>query len=231
MNSFEEYYKKKLYPIQDGVFKIVKDLNLPFYLTGGTALSRFYFNHRYSDDLDFFVNEDPSYKIYINSLLEYFNHPAKDIDFKLNVERVVVTDNFSQLFLYKGDVELKVDFVNDLPVRFDDVVSDKHFGKVDSLRNILSNKISALYRFEIKDYVDIWLISKNYKFNWRELMNQAKQKEGAVDPLEIFNLFKSFPFENLNAIKWVNPVDFNKVKEDFHILEEDILYGRENSLY
>jgi len=213
------------------VFKIVKDLNLPFYLTGGTALSRFYFNHRYSDDLDFFVNEDPSYKIYINSLLEYFNHPAKDIDFKLNVERVVVTDNFSQLFLYKGDVELKVDFVNDLPVRFDDVVSDKHFGKVDSLRNILSNKISALYRFEIKDYVDIWLISKNYKFNWRELINQAKQKEGSVDPLEIFNLFKSFPSENLNAIKWVKPVDFNKVKEDFHILEEDILYGRENSLY
>jgi predicted nucleotidyltransferase component of viral defense system len=27
-----------------------------FYLTGGTALSRAYLNHRYSDDLDFFVN-------------------------------------------------------------------------------------------------------------------------------------------------------------------------------
>ncbi|HPK45112.1 MAG TPA: nucleotidyl transferase AbiEii/AbiGii toxin family protein, partial [Spirochaetota bacterium] len=33
----------------------VKNLNLPFYLTGGTALSRGYFNHRYSDDIDLFT--------------------------------------------------------------------------------------------------------------------------------------------------------------------------------
>ncbi|MBW7858763.1 MAG: nucleotidyl transferase AbiEii/AbiGii toxin family protein [Leptonema sp. (in: Bacteria)] len=33
--------------------KCVSDLKLPFFLTGGTALSRFYLNHRYSDDLDF----------------------------------------------------------------------------------------------------------------------------------------------------------------------------------
>jgi endonuclease/exonuclease/phosphatase (EEP) superfamily protein YafD len=56
-----------------------------------------------------------------------------------------------------------------------------------------SNKISTLYRFEIKDYVDIWIITKNYKFNWRQLINEAKQKEASVNPLEIFNLFKSFP--------------------------------------
>jgi len=34
----------------------VKKSGTPFYLTGGTALSRGYFNHRYSDDLDLFVN-------------------------------------------------------------------------------------------------------------------------------------------------------------------------------
>ena len=77
MNKLEDYYKGKLYPIQDGVFKIVRDLNLPFYLTGGTALSRFYFDHRYSDDLDFFVNDDPDFKAYVKSFLEYFNKPAK----------------------------------------------------------------------------------------------------------------------------------------------------------
>ena len=68
MSSLEEYYRERLYPIQDGVFKIVRDLNLPFYLTGGTALSRFYFNHRYSDDLDFFVNENPNFKVGIEIL-------------------------------------------------------------------------------------------------------------------------------------------------------------------
>ncbi|MCF6271090.1 MAG: nucleotidyl transferase AbiEii/AbiGii toxin family protein [Melioribacteraceae bacterium] len=210
--------------------KIVKDLNLPFYLTGGTALSRFYFNNRYSDDLDFFVNEDPNFKIYVKSFLAYFNNPTADIDYRLNIERISIAENFAQFFLYKGDIELKIDFVNDLAVRFESVVTDKHFGKVDSVRNILSNKISALYRFEIKDYVDIWCIAKNYKFNWRKLINEAKQKEIAVDPLEIFDLFKSFPFENLNAIKWVQTVDYIRIKEDFYAIAEDILDGRDNSL-
>jgi len=180
--------------------------------------------------LDFFVNEDPNYKIYVKSFLDYFNNPAPDINLKLNIERIVITDNFSQFFLSQGDAELKMDFVNDIAVRFDEIVSDAHFGKVDSLGNILSNKISALYRFEIKDYVDIWLIAKNHKFNWRKLINQAKQKEGAVDPLEIFNLFKSFPFESLKAIKWVKQVDYNEIKEDFDKLAEDIVNGTDNSL-
>ncbi|MBI5050865.1 MAG: nucleotidyl transferase AbiEii/AbiGii toxin family protein, partial [Nitrospirae bacterium] len=50
-----EYYSKILYPLQDKVFPAVIDS--PFYLTGGTALSRGYYNHRYSDDLDYFVND------------------------------------------------------------------------------------------------------------------------------------------------------------------------------
>lgn len=87
-----------------------------------------------------------------------------------------------------------------------------------------------MYRFEIKDYVDIWCIAKNYKFNWRKLINEAKQKEGAVDPVEIFNLFKSFPFESLDAIKWVKPVDYNRIKEDFYVVAEDIVNGSDNSL-
>jgi len=52
MNLQEKYYRESLYPFQDGVLNIVKKSGTPFYLTGGTALSRGYFNHRYSDDLE-----------------------------------------------------------------------------------------------------------------------------------------------------------------------------------
>jgi hypothetical protein len=61
MNSYEPFYRDKLYPFQDGVMHTVKGVGTPFYLTGGTALSRFYFGHRYSDDLDYFVNSDPGF--------------------------------------------------------------------------------------------------------------------------------------------------------------------------
>jgi len=40
--------RRNLYPLQDGVLRIVQGLALPFYLTGGTALSRHYFAHRHS---------------------------------------------------------------------------------------------------------------------------------------------------------------------------------------
>jgi len=208
----------------------VNDLRLPFYLTGGTALSRFYFNHRYSDDLDLFVNRDPDFKEYIKSFLEYSTRPARKSKFTLNTERTNITGDYAQFYVYQEDIELKVEFVNDLVERFNKVVRDKKLGKVDSLRNILSNKISALYRFEIKDYVDIWCIAKNYGFNWRQLINEAKQKEASIDPLEIFNLFKSFPFDSLDAIKWVKPVDYDQLKTDFSLIAEEMLNGSDNSL-
>ena len=56
--EYSAYYETKLYPVQDAVLKTLETLELPFYLTGGTALSRGYYNHRYSDDLDLFVNND-----------------------------------------------------------------------------------------------------------------------------------------------------------------------------
>jgi hypothetical protein len=49
MNSFARHYTQSLYPFQDGILRIVQGLALPFYLTGGTVLSRHYFAHRYSD--------------------------------------------------------------------------------------------------------------------------------------------------------------------------------------
>ena len=230
MKSLEKYYKEKLYPLQDGVMRIVKDLGLPFYLTGGTALSRFYFNHRYSDDLDLFVNNDPNFREYMRTFVRYFQKHAEEARLKLITERINIFDNYAQFFLEQDNTELKIDFVNDLALRFDDLVIDQHFGKVDSLRNILSNKISALYRFEIKDYIDVWWIAKSLRFSWRQLMLEAKQKEASVDPIEINNLFRSFPFESLDLIKWITPVDYGQIRHDFKVIAEDILDGCDNSL-
>lgn len=47
------YYENFLYPFQDQIFALIQ--TDAFYLGGGTCLSRFYYNHRYSDDLDFFL--------------------------------------------------------------------------------------------------------------------------------------------------------------------------------
>jgi len=53
--SKEHYHK--LYRFQDELLILTEKAGPFFYLGGGTCLSRFYFNHRYSDDLDFFTME------------------------------------------------------------------------------------------------------------------------------------------------------------------------------
>ncbi|MEJ2196642.1 MAG: nucleotidyl transferase AbiEii/AbiGii toxin family protein [Ignavibacteriaceae bacterium] len=210
--------------------KTVKELNLPFYLTGGTTLSRFYFNHRYSDDLDLFVNADENYTSYIEKFLSQLEKHKTSLNISINYERLIKSRDSTQLFISTPDTELKIDFINDVATHFGQFESDQVLGKLDNWRNILSNKLSAVFRFEIKDYVDIWIIAKHKNFNWREILYESKQKEVGVDPVEIFNLYKSFPFENLNIIKWVKSYNKKEIENDFSIIASDIFHGNDNSL-
>jgi hypothetical protein len=69
MSLFEQDYKS-LYQLQDKVLEILIGHLGPFYLTGGTTLGRFYLNHRYSDDLDFFVNSNPTFGLEVKRIYE-----------------------------------------------------------------------------------------------------------------------------------------------------------------
>ena len=230
MNLYSKSYEEKLYPFQDGILKIVSESNLPFYLTGGTALSRYYFQHRYSDDLDLFVNADPNYKNYIKLLIAALEVKENEGALTSHKNKLITLEDYTQVILSKNEATLKIDLVNDIGAHFGEFPYHKILGKIDGWRNILSNKISALFRYEIKDYVDIWVIAKNESFCWKEMILEAKEKEAAVDPIEIFNLFRSFPFDNLNLIKWIKDFNKEKIDTDFNTIAEDIFYGRENSL-
>ena len=52
------FYFEILYPFQDRVLQMLSGLETGFYLSGGTAASRGYLDHRFSDDLDLFVDDD-----------------------------------------------------------------------------------------------------------------------------------------------------------------------------
>lgn len=61
MASDKAYYFEQLYPLQDQVLSLIDAQKTGFYLTGGTALARCYLQHRFSDDLDLFVNLNPEF--------------------------------------------------------------------------------------------------------------------------------------------------------------------------
>ena len=95
LNESEKFYQENLYPLQDGVLNLVKNCKTHFYLTGGTALSRIYYNHRYSDDLDFFVNADIKFNdftlLIYNSLLNHgYEWSENDSFVGVNYKRLLV---------------------------------------------------------------------------------------------------------------------------------------------
>jgi predicted nucleotidyltransferase len=125
----DDYYQSILYPLQDKVLKVISGLPVDFYLTGGTALSRAYLHHRYSDDLDFFANNSPDFKAQVNTITKALTEAG------YRLETSVADDGFARFFVWDDDRALKLDFVNDVPFRRDQSVATPVFNKTDNLYN------------------------------------------------------------------------------------------------
>jgi hypothetical protein len=126
---------------------------------------------------------------------------------------------------------MKLDLINDVAPHYGDFENHIVLGNIDSWRNILSNKLSALFRYEAKDCVDLWLISKNNSFDWVEILTEAKSKEAGVDPVVIYEMLKSFPSDALSTIKWAKQVNESGFLQNLSIIADDIFLGKKISLF
>lgn len=226
-------YYERLYRFQDKVIYDTMRFYTEgyFYLTGGTALNRFFYPVRYSDDLDFFTNENRFFRKAVKNLLSFF----KDNGYKFKVDidsldfvRLVFEENHAG----EGKIFLKVDFINDRLPYFGEIIFKNEIA-LDNPVNILLNKICAVYsRDEARDIVDIITIALNNNFNWNEVLNLAKQK-CFFENSEIIVRLKTFPvswFKDVSKVKFINPVDSTIYEKLYSILIENIQEGGENRL-
>ena len=220
----DKSYYNKLYAFQDEIMNIVQRQEVDFYLTGGTALSRCYLNHRYSDDLDFFINQTPDFKKQAQCVVTAIRHD------NLKVEIGTASDSFIRISVLKDKMHLIIDFVNDLEFHYGGFEAADFFPKIDSWRNVLSNKLSAISRLEPKDVADTLFIAKNFSFEWPEIIEEAKNKDLWVNPLDVSRIIKEFPVNLFDSIKWITPVDQKVLDKERLQMHDDIFYGRSNSL-
>ena len=203
MTSLSQYYEENLYPLQNGVLRTVGNCNTRFYLTGGTALSRAYYRHRYSDDLDFFVNRDPEYNEQVDIILAKLEEEGFFWDSSADF---VKAPSFRSLKVRwnQSDAALKLDFVNDSTPHFGDFISTDIFNRVDPIRNILSNKLGAIFRLAGKDVADIREIALHESVNWAEIVNEARQKDAGVELSIVADILKGIPRYEFDGIHWIN---------------------------
>lgn len=224
MNSSNKDYNK-LYQLQDKFLSWWLSLGLPFYLTGGTALGRFYLNHRFSDDLDFFTNANTQYT---NSIAE-LNRKIKG-QFEVNIQQSLFADDFTRFFITEDDLFLKIELINDIEY-YAGKPSAYKYGFIDTPLNILSNKLTALVgRDEPKDIFDIIHLSTNYSFNWMDIFYHAKQK-ATINELDVEQRLASFPVEWLGNVNWLTtPINLEEYRIILYKIADDFLLGKANSL-
>jgi len=204
---------KKLYKLQDEVLSIVFNTENEFYLTGGTCLSRFYHEKRYSDDLDFFTNNSKRFSFAIKNI-------KISLSKSLKIDVIVESKDFIRL---KVENLLQVDFINDIVSRYKDIIITKNNYIIDNIENILSNKLTAVIgRDNPKDVFDIYLISKFHSFNWSDILKSAHEKSEFSDEELIIRL-KTFPKILMNSIKIIDKsflenfdIEFPKIIEEIN---------------
>jgi predicted nucleotidyltransferase component of viral defense system len=215
-----EYYEKNLYPLQDGVLNTISQGGTGFFLTGGTALSRAYYRHRYSDDLDFFVNSSTEYDEQIDTI---FSKLAEN-GFSWNTSSDFIrADNFVSFKVYRGnpDILLKLDFVNDLVPHFGPLVKTALFPRTDSVQNILSNKITAIFRYAAKDVADIREIFLHEKIDWPETFRQAREKEAGIEIPLVCEMITGIPEGEFDGLAWIRRPRWHDFRADIDRMAED----------
>ncbi|MDR1143356.1 MAG: nucleotidyl transferase AbiEii/AbiGii toxin family protein [Spirochaetaceae bacterium] len=226
MISPSEYYEKNLYPLQDGVLNTVSRCGTHFFLTGGTALSRAYYRHRYSDDLDFFVSSDNSFAEQVNLVLAALGKDGFLVD---TGKRFIKDVTYWSAVVRRenSEAELKLDFVNDLTPRFGPLVKTALFDRTDSIQNILSNKITALFRYAAKDVADLREIFLHEKIDWPQAFREAREKEAGIEIPQVCEIISGMPEGEFDNIRWTNKPRWPDFCADIARMTEDML-GQSN---
>jgi predicted nucleotidyltransferase component of viral defense system len=210
---------KHLYQLQDKVLEIVYSKPSEFYLTGGTCLHRFYFEERYSDDLDFFTDESPTFAFSIRELKSRLSNQFK-------IQTKVEARDFIRLEVKENKKVLQIDFVNDRVPRFGQLKTVNKF-LIDNPLNILSNKLTAVIsRDNPKDIFDIWVIYQNQSIQWDNIIKEAKEKAHFQKNELIFRL-ESFPIALLEQLNTINPIRIKQFKKEFRNIIESIINSDE----
>ncbi|MBN2148400.1 MAG: nucleotidyl transferase AbiEii/AbiGii toxin family protein [Anaerolineales bacterium] len=189
-----------------------------FYLTGGTALARFYFHHRESMDLDLFTNDFGQDFAQVNQTVLGILHALE-----LQITSQVVTDTFIQYIMAdQVGVSLKVDLVKDVPVHFGDLLT-RGGVRLDSLENIGANKILAVFgRTDAKDFIDLYWILHHTELKFEQLFQQAKQKD-----LGLSEFYLAYALQNVEKIRlfprMLLPLPWEEVKAYFQAIARELL--------
>jgi len=208
--------------VQNEVLDLLFSEESIFYLTGGTCISRFYLEKRYSDDLDFFTSDNNLFRGNIRRIYNIFDEK------KIVFETVADSKDFVRI---KIKEILKVDFVNDRTYYYGRTAKSENGYILDNAINMLANKLSAVIgRDEPKDIFDLFLLSTITEFSWNDIAEIARKKELFEYDILEYRL-KTFPLFLMDKLAIKEAEFLSVIKENYYLMIDDIICGSNNRLF
>ncbi len=220
MSNPSSFYFDVLYPLQDRVIQVINQADTDFYLSGGTAASRGYLQHRFSDDLDYFVNDDLRFGLWVERIIQALNR-------EWTCEVLMKEERFARLNLLQGNMMLKIEMINDVPARVGEVESHSVLGRLDSAENILANKVTAiLSREEPKDLADVWGFCRLKNLSLHEAITGAQGKAVGIFPADLARVLCSAQKADWESIRWITAPPLETFISQLIQLGDDLLLSK-----
>lgn len=168
---------KRIIQWQEKILKVLAGKAKDYCLGGGTALSRIYFHHRQSYDLDFFTSDFNRKGII--SIVEYLTK-ASGKDFKLVREQQHKDKVCILIFsaALPGNEAIKIDFIEDYleriksPIQVEGVsvlsLEDIYLRKINAIAGVIKGVdeigrgVAKGGRQEAKDFFDLYFLSHTF---------------------------------------------------------------------
>lgn len=166
-------------------FSSTSSLSINFYLSGGTALSEYYLKHRFSEDLDFFSENE----FEPNSITPYIKKAKKKLNFiKFDYQRSFNRNIFQILFSDKSFLKVEFTYFPFIQIEKPEKINGV---LIDSLIDIAVNKVFTIHQSPRgRDFFDLYMIIENKKWEIKDLINYARVKfDTKVDPLQLGTQF------------------------------------------
>jgi predicted nucleotidyltransferase component of viral defense system len=217
-----EFFRERLYPLQDAVLARLTAAGTAFYLTGGTAASRGYLHHRFSDDLDLFVNDDERFSLWAAQSVDVLaSGPNWRIDVLQREAR------FVRLNVIGGAIVLKIEMINDVPAHVGVVRMHPVLGRLDSAENILANKLTALVdRREPKDLADVWGFCSRMGLSCETALEDARSKAAGLFPADVARALLTVTEEDWTLVRWDDGPERGRFLADLTEIGERLLLVR-----
>jgi hypothetical protein len=199
--------------------QVINAVGTGFYLTGGTALSRAYLHHRFSDDLDLFVNYEARFGEWAERIVDTLWRRSE-----WQTQVVLKDQYFVRALLSRADLILKLEMINDVAARVGEPRLHAQLGRIDSPENILANKLTALIgREEARDLADVWGLCQKLGLSLQAAISGAQSKSSGIYPADLARRLCLATRADWEAVMWIEPPDCETFLAELQKLGEQLI--------